>query len=293
MTQGFVNGTTANQSVNRLVQGRLTLTSMTPITTTDVTAATTLYFTPYQGNQIALYTGAQWQNITFSEISIAVPASTSQMYDIWCYLSSGVATLELLAWTNDTTRATALATQDGILIKSGDATRRYLGSFRTTGSSGQTEDSLVKRYLWNYYNRSLRPMLATDTTDSWNYSTASYRQSNGSTANQLDCVIGVSEDIVNVQAVGIMSTSTTTTRQGGTGIGINSTTVDSSQIKNAQGTNTNIGAAQQTSYYSNYLAVGRNFIAWLERGAGTDTQTWYGDNGVVVRQTGITGTLLA
>ena len=40
--------------------GRLTLTSGTPVTTNDVTAATTIYYTPYKGNAIQLYNGTNW-----------------------------------------------------------------------------------------------------------------------------------------------------------------------------------------------------------------------------------------
>lgn len=41
--------------------GRLTLTTGTPITTSDVTASTSVYFTPYKGNRIALFNGCSWQ----------------------------------------------------------------------------------------------------------------------------------------------------------------------------------------------------------------------------------------
>src|SRR5690348_9522061 len=102
MTQGFVN---ANAPVypNKISQGRLTLTTGVPVTTSNVTAATTIYFTPFRGNQIDLYTGGTWQRFTFSELSIAVPASTNTDYDVWVYNNSGTPALELLAWTNQTT----------------------------------------------------------------------------------------------------------------------------------------------------------------------------------------------
>ena len=57
------------------VGGRLTLTSNTPVLTGDVTAATTIYFTPFNGNRISLYTGSFWKSYSFSEISIAVPST--------------------------------------------------------------------------------------------------------------------------------------------------------------------------------------------------------------------------
>ena len=52
------------------LQGRLTLTSGTPVTTADVTAATTLYLTPFNGNRISLYDGSTWNRRVLNEISI-------------------------------------------------------------------------------------------------------------------------------------------------------------------------------------------------------------------------------
>ncbi len=116
-------------------EGRLTLTSGTPVTTSDVTAATTLYFTPYTGNRIGLNNGSAWQVHTFTELSIAIPATTDTNYDVFVYDNSGTPTLELLAWSDATTRATAIAFNGGVYVKSGDATRRYLGTIRTPQAS--------------------------------------------------------------------------------------------------------------------------------------------------------------
>lgn len=261
-----------------ICQGRLTLTSGTAVTTSDVTAATTLYFALHNGNKIALYDGTNWQVTTFSELSIAVPATTNQMYDVFVYLNSGTPTLELTAWTNDTTRATALTKQDGVFVKTGVLTRRYVGSFRTTGVSGQTEDSLAKRFVWNYYNQFERALKsATETTNSWSYSTGTFRQANSNAANQLDFVIGVSGSPVSARAVSMTSNDTTTGRNVSTGIGLDSTSANSAQIAvRASCTDTILGDSY--AQYRGYPGVGRHFLAWLEMGNGTDTQTWYGDN---------------
>jgi hypothetical protein len=162
--------------------------------TADVTAATTLYLTPCYGNRIDLPDSlGNPQRHTTAEISIAVPATTSQMYDVFVYSSSGTATLELLAWTNDTTRATALVRTNGRWLKTGDLTRMYVGSVRTTTVSGQTEDSAVKRYVWNMYNRAERVLQRLETTASWTYQTATFRQANAAAANQVDVVQGLAE----------------------------------------------------------------------------------------------------
>src|SRR5437667_2558437 len=86
-----------------LCEGRLTLTSGTPITTSDVTGATNVYWTPYQGNRIALYDGAAWSAVTFTELTLALGTLVNgQAYDVFAYSNAGVATLELLEWKHAT-----------------------------------------------------------------------------------------------------------------------------------------------------------------------------------------------
>jgi len=272
--------------------GRLTLTSGTPVTTTDVTAATTIYFTPFKGNQVALYDGAAWVLRTFTERSLAVPATTSTMYDLFLYNNAGTLTLEAVAWTNDTTRATALTTQDGVLVKSGATTRRYLGSFRTTGSSGQTEDSLSKRFLWNYYNRIKRSLFVSESTDSWTYSTAAWQQVRNQAANKVEAVIGVIEDTATADAYHHYTTSIATNQPCYTGIGLNTTSANSAQIK-VQGTANSGNAGYPSAHYDGYPATGYNYFAWLEYGAGSNTQTWFGDAGIPsLLQSGLRAILL-
>lgn len=275
-------------------QGRLTLTSALPVTTADVTAAETVYFTPFRGNKIDLYdsTISAWVRVTFAELTLDVPDAT-QMNDVFIYLASGVLTLEAVAWTNTTTRATALTTQNGVLVKSGAVGRRYLGSFyATTAGNGQTEDSTGKRYLWNYYNRVMRSARnAIETADSWNYTTATWRQANANASNQFEYVQGVSEDalIASVQASYQNSTGAVSA---GVGIGIDSTSVDSSIQKTP-------GLAPQTrmittAYYEGYPGVGYHTVVWLERSEATGTTGWAGDNGApIYTQSGIMGRLPA
>lgn len=146
----------AGGTVPLVAQGRLTLVSGDPSPATDQTGKSTLYYTPFNGNRLALYVSSAWQLDTFSEPSIALSGLTSgKNYDVFAYDNAGTVTLELLAWTDDTTRATALARQDGVLVKSGAATRRYLGTIRTTGTT-TTEDSNAKRFVFNADNRLLR-----------------------------------------------------------------------------------------------------------------------------------------
>jgi hypothetical protein len=75
LTLGYNNGTrtlTLATSVVGVVQGRLTLTTATPVISTGVTAATVVYFTPWNGNSISLVTSAVWATRTFTEQSIKI-----------------------------------------------------------------------------------------------------------------------------------------------------------------------------------------------------------------------------
>lgn len=186
--------------------GRLTLVSGTPVMTSSQTASTTLYFTPFKGNKIALYSGSSWNIFDLTELSLSLSGYTANTnYDIFIYNNSGTLTLESTAWTNNTTRATALTTQNGILVRSGATTRRYLGTIRTTGVAGQTEfsfgglaagGSAANLFVWNYYNRLPINAYVGDNTDFWSYTTATWRSANNSTGNRINFVCGLQEDAI-------------------------------------------------------------------------------------------------
>lgn len=181
-----------------IADGRLTLTSGLAVTTSDVSAAGVLYYTPYVGNKISLYNGANWVKYAFTERSIALVLTSGKPYDVFIYDNAGTLTLELLVWTNDTTRATAIVRQDGVWCKSGALTRRYLGTIYSSAAN-QCEDSFRKRYVWNVNNRVPRVMLRS-ALGPWTYSSTTYRQTNADANNQLAFVIGVSEDAVMAKA---------------------------------------------------------------------------------------------
>jgi len=273
--------------------GRLTLTTLVPVTTADVLAATTLRYTPYTSAQIALYSGAAWALFSFSELSIAVPATTSQLYDVFVFDNAGTRTLELLAWTNDTTRATALVQQDGVLCKSGALTRRYVGSMRTTTVSGQTEDSTVKRYVWNVTNRVARVLRRLEATASWTYSILTWRQMNAAPANQLDVIVGVSEAPITVTATANASSSAADAAY--VAIGEDSTTVPSVNALYGKASGTISGqSVNPTATLTVVPAIGRHTYVALEQAAAGGTMTWVGVNsGASAAQSGLLGRMEA
>lgn len=296
VTQSGVLTYSATSLIGKLLGGfpcdfRLSLVSGSPVPTADQTAKTILYMTPYKGTRIALYnTGtSKWTLYNSSEMNLTPTLAASKPYDVFCYDNSGTPTLEVLVWTDDTNRATALTTQDGVYVKTGDASRRYIGTIYSNASSQMT-DSDAFRHVWNYYNRVARPMRnAAEGTDSWTYSTATWREANGATDNRLDYVCGVSEDAVDVTVRGSAGHSSSSIAAG-VGIGVDSTTTDSAHEKQ---TGSNMTNFLQTflAHYNGFPGVGRHFLVWLERAVATGTHTWRGDNGDVYAQTGIHGTI--
>lgn len=273
-----------------ICQGRLTLTTATPVTTADVTGATNVFFTPYGGCNIALYDGTtNWGLFPFTERTLALGTLTNDLpYDVFIYNNAGTITLEALAWSSKTARATALVLQDGVWSKTGALTRRYLGTFHTTATT-TTEDSFAKRLLWNFYNRVNRTLRIVEATDSWNYSTATYQQARASSANQVACVIGVAEVEIGLEVHG-QAINSAGTVQASVAIGEDSATVA------ITGQLLQVGSATATTYGTpgaelrKFPAIGYHFYAWLEQVSAGGVTTWIGDNGTVnVQQTGLHG----
>ncbi len=245
-------------------QGRLTLSTGIPVTTTDVASATTLYFTPYKGNRIGLYNGSVWSVYSYTEKSLAIPSTTNTNYDVFIYDNAGTLTLEAVAWTNDTTRV-ALDLQDGIYVKGSFPTKRYLGTFRTTGTSGRCDDSVSRRFVWNNYNRIQRRLLAQYATETWNWATASWRAANGNTtvgSTRVEFVLGLSEDPTTalVLVTGVCNPN----EQGLVGIGLDSTSPSDVLRSTAGSAGTGADTESMTAHYDGIPAIGNHYLQWLE-----------------------------
>jgi hypothetical protein len=203
-------------------EGRLTLSSGNGLPTTDTTG-TTLYYTPFSGNKIALYNTAtsRWELKTFTEFSLSLTGTAANTnYDVFIYNNAGTNTLELVAWSSGTARATALGLQDGVYVKSGAVNKRYLGTIRTTtaGTSVSTSD---QRFVWNCFNQF--PLFSdagdaishTFTGTSGNYSPWRNITTLGLTRTEFVCglptIVSVSFHASMVQGIGGVSIDATNT----------------------------------------------------------------------------------
>ncbi len=265
-----------------ICEGRLTLESGVALSTTDQTAKTSLYFTPINGNKIGLYDGAAWAIYNFTERTLSLSGYTADKnYDIWLYNNSGTLTLDSTVWTNDTTRATALTTQDGVLVKTGDTTRRYIGTIRITASTGQCEDSVSKRYVWNNLNRKKRPLKVTEGTNTWSANGgASWRYANNSDVNRVFVVCGLNEDIVEAVTLFAGSGSSSAASMS---IGLDNGTASVAQLV---GEINSAAFVTSASFYRGYIGIGYHYLSWIEYDR-AGTVTLHGDGGNANMQCGL------
>lgn len=315
MSTQWASGTTVRgYSLTVAPQGRLTITTATPVLTATTTGQTTVYYTPYVGDVVSLYDGTNIIQKTFTELSQATTdttkspaaAANNSNYDIFVWDDGG--TLRATrgpAWTNDTTRSagTALVRVKGLLlnnatITNGPAASRgtYVGTIRTNGSAqvdwqfGAAAASGTPGIfgIWNMYNRVRVATMVRDTTDTWSYTSATtWRAANGSATARVSAVRGLDEDAINAtySALGGPGAASVVAA----GIGLNSTTAFSGT------TSYNTQNGVTTSLPANYfglMGLGFNFVSAIEYQTNTVASTWIGDTGTTYVQTGLSVSLM-
>lgn len=141
ITSGGGGGSSALAIVNGF---RCSLDSTAAVA--DVTGGDYVYLLPHISNEVALYDGSQWvirTNAGAGTIKDAVPNTVGTFY-AYAYWNTSV-----LAVTIDSTSPTK---QDGVWVKTGDATRRLIAVLyvNATGASrGKVDDNPIRRDLGN------------------------------------------------------------------------------------------------------------------------------------------------
>jgi hypothetical protein len=280
--------------------GRLTLQTGTPVPTSNITAATTVYYTPDRGGSVPILTTSGWTTVNIGELSLSLDSDNSHTgyhaantgFDFFIISDSGVPRLVTgPAWAGANNRAAAISRMNGVRVNTTTMTVRFgtasgntlsipagmatwVGAARMT-SAGQTEDSVLKRFLWNAYNRVVRRLAVFDTTNNWTYSTAAYRQARASTANQVEVFIGEVTDLVELE-VRVNTANSTVGQTAVVGVGVNSTVTTSAQLRNYAQTSVATYPQLAAASFSDYpTAIGYFYYAWLEYASG-GTQTWQG-----------------
>lgn len=213
--------------------GRITLTTGVAVMTTDVAGATTVYYTPASGRQIPIYDGSEMISTSFSELSQTTTDATkspaavaaSSIYDLFVWNDNGtIRCTRGPAWTNDTTRASALTLVQGTYlnassITNGPAASRgtYVGSIRSNASStidmkfGSAAAGGGPAWfgIFNNYNRVPGAFWVYDNTGvAWTVGTT-LRALNNSNNNRVSILHGLDEDAVSatlgIRGVGVAS----------------------------------------------------------------------------------------
>ncbi len=291
----------------RVVEGRLTTEAGVPVSITERVAQSTLYFTAFEGNRIALNDGTRWRLYTYSEIALALTGLTAgKNYDVYIYAAvGGVPTLELgAAWLTDTVRAEALAYQNGILVKIGAPSRRHIGIIRATGattiedSGGGVTGSLGgKRFVWNRYNQVPRHLLVHENTGSWAYITAAWRLANGVTfpSNAVEYVCGAvpseaASTLIDVTLLASAFLDNNGTGEVNVGVGIDSSTVPSGFRQASRNGGPNGSYFALGARYLGYSGLGYHSLRWLEFGSATGSSTFLSNQDQAL--SGLSATLL-
>ena len=199
--QAKANATAGGSASPGPPQGRLTLQTATPVMITTQSAKTTIFYTPYRGNQCPIYNGTSFTMTAFAELSNLTTASSTgnagpaavaanSNYDLFVWNNSGTMTLTRgPAWTSLTARSagTALVMVGGILLNNASITNGPAAS-RGTYVGTVAQQRIVATELdlwrvaaigtaglfgvWNCYNRVRVGSRSGESTDSWTYATA-------------------------------------------------------------------------------------------------------------------------
>ena len=294
-------------SIYAAPQGRLTLTSNTPVMTADALAATSVYYTPYQGNIVPVYDGANMQSYTFGQLTMALNSSnqtSGHIYDLFAFLNSSVVTIGAgPAWSSSTSRGTGAGTTelqqiDGlwvnantITLKNGSTTysnipvgqATYLGSVYMT-ANGQTQFNIKPAAAsggtnnivgtWNAYNRVSLKTLCRDSSG-YTYATNTWRKADNNANNRISFLDGLGQSSVAATFINSVGTATASA-QVYIGINLNSTSATPNLISFA--------ASPTSTLADNYTmlvceeafppALGFNYYQAMENSVSSVTATF-------------------
>jgi len=295
-------------------QGRLTLTTNTPVMSADVNGTTNVRYTPYRGRLAPLFDGSAWkmhdfggelvQTTTDTTKSPAAVANNSN-YDIFLWNDSGTYRISRgPAWSSSTSRGTGSGTTEleyvqGRLVNkqsitNGPAAQRgtYLGTIRSNGSAqiawkfGAITAGGTAGYfgVWNYYNRVNCTTLVGESTDSWTYASTTVRQANASAGMACSIVCGMAEEPISATYHGRATNSTNGT--GASGIGWNVTNAFSGTMT---GVSFLAGNTLQAAMVARYADTFLGFLTVnaVEACTTASSCTFYGDQGLPPIQTGL------
>jgi len=134
------------------------------------------------------------------------PMTAGKGYDIFAYpIDGSTFGLELSEWSDPFTRAVDITRVNGRYAKVGDTTRTYVGS-AYCGVTGQVNDGMTKRTLFNYFNQERRHFYWTEPQDH-SYTTGAWRYYNANSGNFLEVFTGLYRSVDLVVSLAANSAS--------------------------------------------------------------------------------------
>lgn len=244
----------------------------------------TIYLAPVESDQIALYTGSIWAIRSASGVSYVLSGHANgipfDLFAWWDTSGTPAVKLEAVNWSLPSARVTGLTRVNGVWTKSGDPTRRYLGTVRPRSATtyrvlraANFDSSSAGIDYWNLQNQREAAIQLTGSASDWFYTPQTIRQANGNANAQIECVAGIAGyNVVSTQvsAVGNTSnTSTTALSSPGVAVGVNSTTAasgfsTSSNISRISGAP--FDWAAMNANLDDNTRLGVTSYVWLERG---------------------------
>lgn len=250
---------------------RASLSSSLPFSTSAISAGK-CYLHPFRGNRASTWNGSAWvENSLTSILSASVPAITGNCFDLTLHKSGSSLVLSTTNWTNSTTRATPVKLQNGVNILSGTTKRLVASGY--VSASGRCVMNETKLNFVNIYNRMPWKLKLTDAANSWSTTSTSLVPWHSGTVGPAFVVAPLGgEYAVDVEYYQTVDDDVSTPQ---VGIGVDSTSVDSSDVRFGGGT-TEPKRGLVAKVFA-YLSAGRRFIWPLHQGSGLGI-TFYGDD---------------
>ena len=294
-------------SIYTAPQGRLTLTSNTPVMAADALAATSIYYTPYQGNIVPIYDGANMQSYSFGQLTMALNSSnqtSGHIYDLFAFLNSSVVTIGAgPAWSSSTARGTGAGTTelqqvDGlwvnantITLKNGSTTysnipvgeATYLGSVYMS-ANGQTQFNIKPAAasggtnnivgIWNAYNRVSLKTICRDSSG-YTYASNTWRKADNNANNRISFLDGLGQSSVAATFINSVGTAATGT-QVYIGLNLNSTSATPNLISFAAFSTSTLGNNYNMLVCEEAFppALGFNYYQAMENSVSSVTATF-------------------
>ena len=302
------NGIVGSSNVigERRAEGRITLTPGTPVMTSTVTAATAIYYSPYNGSFISIFNGTNLASYQFTSsasdinglgLTLGTSWAANTIYDVFATLSAGSPVLCTVAWSSSSARATGLSIYNGLQTNGSSATCRtgnastltmaqyqgtYLGSFYTNGTAGQVDynfgtsaatPSAASFGVYNYYNQVLVTTNIQDQGSGYTYSSATIRQARGAANMQVKFLLGISEKSVAAFLVSGVASAATAGSYTNFGVGLDSTTTFGVPFGQCETPAAVVFTCQFASGGYFTPAMGSHLVTANEQGDGTHSDT--------------------